>query len=132
LGPFDAWLTLRGIRTLAVRMTRHTQNALALARYLEGHAAVKRVCYPQLETSPFSDRARRLLPCGAGALLSFELAGGKLALDAMVAKLATVLLMPSLGHVATTRSHPPSTSHHGLTPAARAPAVPTDRLVRRS
>src|SRR5437763_4539997 len=106
LGPFDAWLTLRGIRTLAVRMERHTGNAVRLARYLEGHAAVKRVCYPQLETSPFSDRARRLLPCGAGALLSFELAGGKLALDAMVAKPATVRLMPSLGHVATTLSHP--------------------------
>src|SRR5437868_2282298 len=130
LGPFDAWLTLRGIRTLAVRMTRHTQNALALARYLEGHAAVKRVCYPQLETSPFSDRARRLLPCGAGARLSFELAGGKLALDAMVAKPATVRLMPSLGHVATTLSHPASTSHRGLTAEERAAVGISDGLMR--
>src|SRR3989440_5688282 len=62
LGPFDAWLTLRGIRTLAVRMARHTQNALALARYLEGHAAVRGVCYPERESSPFCARAGRLLP----------------------------------------------------------------------
>src|SRR2546421_4297645 len=130
LGPFDAWLTLRGIRTLAVRMARHTQNALALARYLEGHAAVRRVCYPELESSPFAERARRLLPCGAGALLSFELAGGKSALDAMVAKLTTVRLMPSLGHVATTLSHPASTSHRGLTAGERAAVGISDGLMR--
>src|SRR2546427_10201475 len=67
LGPFDAWLTLRGIRTLAVRMQRHTENALRLAQYLEGHRAVRRVNYPALESSPFCARARTLLPAGAGA-----------------------------------------------------------------
>src|ERR1700731_497248 len=80
LGPFDAWLTLRGIRTLAVRMTRHTSNALRLAQYLERHRAIPRVNYPALESSPFNARAGRLLPGGAVALLSFELAGGKTAL----------------------------------------------------
>src|SRR3989440_9259475 len=73
LGPFDAWLTLRGIRTLAVRMARHTSNALQLARFLEGHGAVSRVNYPELETSPLCARARKLLPAGAGALPSFGL-----------------------------------------------------------
>src|SRR5437588_6999337 len=53
LGPFDAWLTLRGIRTLAVRMARHTSNALQLAQYLEAHRAVSRVNYPPLQSSPF-------------------------------------------------------------------------------
>jgi cystathionine gamma-synthase len=130
LGPFDAWLTLRGIRTLAVRMARHTENALTLARYLDGHKAVKQVFYPQLESSPFAERARRLLPCGAGALLSFELAAGKLALEAMVAKLKVVRLMPSLGHVATTLSHPATTSHRGLTPEERAAIGISDGLVR--
>src|SRR3982074_2892354 len=66
-GPFDPWLTLRGIRTLAVRMARHTSNALTLARVLEGHPAVSQVNYPDLDSSPFCARARRLLPGGAGA-----------------------------------------------------------------
>src|SRR6267143_1684705 len=130
LGPFDAWLTLRGIRTLAVRMARHTSNALALARFLESHAAVSQVNYPQLEKSPFCARARRLLPGGAGALLSFELAGGKEALESMLSRLQLVRLMPSLGNVATTLSHPASTSHRGLDPAERARAGISDGLVR--
>ena len=130
LGPFDAWLTLRGIRTLAVRMARHTSNALALARFLEGHAAVSRVNYPELETSPFRARARTLLPSGAGALLSFELAGGKAALESMLSRLQLVRLMPSLGNVATTLSHPASTSHRGLDPTERARAGISDGLVR--
>jgi cystathionine beta-lyase/cystathionine gamma-synthase len=130
LGPFDAWLTLRGIRTLAVRMARHTSNALQLARFLEGHAAVSRVNYPELESSPFCARARRLLPGGAGALLSFELAGGKPALESMLSRLQLVRLMPSLGNVATTLSHPASTSHRGLDPTERARAGISDGLVR--
>jgi cystathionine beta-lyase/cystathionine gamma-synthase len=130
LGPFDAWLTLRGIRTLAVRMERHTRNALQLARFLEKHAAVGRVNYPELDGSRFCGRARRLLPSGAGALLSFELRGGKPALEAMVPRLRFVRLMPSLGNIATTLSHPASTSHRGLDPAERKLAGISDGLVR--
>jgi cystathionine beta-lyase/cystathionine gamma-synthase len=130
LGPFDAWLTLRGIRTLSVRMARHTSNALVLARFFESHPAVTRVNYPELESSPFCARARRLLPGGAGALLSFELAGGKPALEAMLQRLRLVRLMPSLGHVITTLSHPASTSHRGLDPTERARAGISDGLVR--
>ncbi|MDQ6709381.1 MAG: aminotransferase class I/II-fold pyridoxal phosphate-dependent enzyme [Candidatus Dormibacteraeota bacterium] len=114
LGPFEAWLSLRGVRTLAVRMERHTANALALATFLEGQPAVAQVNYPELESSPFHGRARRLLPDGAGALLSFTLRGGKPAAGAMIRRLRLVRLMPSLGHVATTLSHPASTSHRGL------------------
>ena len=130
LGPFDAWLTLRGIRTLAVRMARHTSNALQLARFFETHPAVSRVNYPELEASPFCARARQLLPSGAGALLSFELAGGKPALEAMLGRLRLVRLMPSLGNVATTLSHPASTSHRGLDPTERSRAGISDGLVR--
>ena len=130
LGPFDAWLTLRGIRTLAVRMQRHTTNALTLAQVLEQNTAVRRVHYPQLERSPFCARARRLLPDGAGALLSFELTGGKAALESMVSRLKIVRLMPSLGNVATTLSHPASTSHRGLTPEDRERSGITEGLVR--
>ena len=130
LGPFDAWLTLRGIRTLALRMQRHTENALRLAQYLERHRAVSRVNYPALESSPFCARARKLLPAGAGALLSFELAGGKPALESMIRRLRLVRLMPSLGNVATTISHPASTSHRGLHAAERARAGISDALLR--
>lgn len=130
LGPFDAWLTLRGIRTLAVRMQRHSANALTLAQVLEQHRAVTRVHYPELQSSPFCARARRLLPNGAGALLSFELAGGKAALESMVSRLKIVRLMPSLGNVATTLSHPASTSHRGLTPDERERSGITEGLVR--
>src|SRR3982075_3013527 len=130
LGPFDAWLALRGIRPIAVRMARHTSKALQLARFLEGHAAVSRVNYPELEQSPFRARARKLLPGGAGALLSFELAGGKQALESMLSRLQLVRLMPSLGSVATTLSHPASTSHRGLDPTERARAGISDGLVR--
>jgi len=130
LGPFDAWLTLRGIRTLAVRMERHTANALRLAQYLEGHRAVSRVNYPALERSPFCARARKLLPAGAGALLSFELAGGTPALESMIRRLRLVRLMPSLGNVATTISHPTSTSHRGLDAAERTRAGIGEALVR--
>src|ERR1700694_3139010 len=130
LGPFDAWLTLRGIRTLAVRMERHTSNALRLAQYLERHRAISRVNYPALESSPFNARAKRLLPAGAGALLSFELAGGTTALESMIRRLRLVRLMPSLGNVATTISHPASTSHRGLDAAERTRAGISDALVR--
>src|SRR5438105_6930130 len=130
LGPFDAWLTLRGIRTLAVRMARHTANALALARFLERHQAVSRVNYPELESSPFCARARGLLPEGAGALLSFELEGGRAALERMIGQLKLVRLMPSLGNVATTLSHPASTPHRGLTADERGRAGISYGLVR--
>jgi cystathionine beta-lyase/cystathionine gamma-synthase len=130
LGPFDAWLTLRGIRTLPVRMARHTSNALTLARFLKTQKGVSRVSYPELEDSPFCARARRLLPDGAGALLSFELAGGKPALASMLSRLKIVRLMPSLGNVATTLSHPASTSHRGLSADERARSGISEGLMR--
>lgn len=130
LGPFDAWLTLRGLRTLGIRMARHTSNTLTLAQFLENHPAVRKVFYPALASSPFCQRACRLMPDGAGALLSFELEGGKAALDRMLERLQMVRLMPSLGHVATTLSHPASTSHRGLTPQERASTGISDALIR--
>ncbi len=130
LGPFDAWLTLRGVRTLAVRMERHAANALHLGRYLERHPAVRHVNYPALEGSPFCQRARQLLPHGGGALLSFELRDGIRGLRRLVERLRLIRLMPSLGHVATTLSHPASTSHRSLSPQERERAGIRDGLVR--
>jgi cystathionine beta-lyase/cystathionine gamma-synthase len=130
LSPFEAWLTLRGLRTLVVRMERQTANALALARHLQQHDAVARVFSPALDDSPYAARARQLLPCGPGALFSFELRGGKEAVAQLVQRLRVIRLMPSLGHVATTLSHPASTSHRGLAPPERARAGISDGLVR--
>ncbi len=130
LGPFDAWLTLRGIRTLAVRMERHASNALALARFLERHPAVERVHYPALESSPFSERTHRLMPSGAGALFSFELRGGRAAVDRLVKRLKLIKLMASLGNVSTTISYPIATSHRGLAPEELSRAGITPGLVR--
>jgi len=130
LGPFETWLTLRGLRTLAVRMERHTKNALALAEFLGAHPAVAGVNYPGLPDSPYRALAGRLLPDGAGALLSLELRAGLAGVGELVRRLRLVRLMPSLGHVATTVSHPVSTSHRGLSPAERERAGIPDGLVR--
>lgn len=130
LGPFEAWLTLRGLRTLPIRMERQSANALALASHLQRHAAVSSVFYPALPDSGFAARAASLLPCGAGALFSFELHGGRAAVDRLVGRLRIIRLMPSLGHVATTVSHPASTSHRGLSAEDRARAGVADGLVR--
>jgi len=130
LGPAPSWLLMRGLRTLAVRVRRHCETALDLAGRLSEHPAVTAVNYPGLDRSPYCGRARRLLPNGAGAILSFELAGGKPALEAMLPRLRFVRLMPSLGNVATTLSHPASTSHRGLDAVDRQRAGISDGLVR--
>jgi len=130
LGTFEAWLTLRGIRTLGVRMERHVANACALTAALARHPAVARVYYPSLSGSPYAARTARLLPHGAGALFSFELGGGREAADRLVRRLRLVRLMPSLGHVATTLSHPALTSHRGLSEEERAQVGISQGLLR--
>jgi methionine-gamma-lyase len=75
LGPFDAWLILRGLRTLSLRVKRHNDNALALAEFLENHPAVKRVNYPGLKSHPQHDLACRQMT-GFGGVLSFEVSSG--------------------------------------------------------
>ena len=81
LGPFDAWLATRGARTLSVRVERQSANALALAGFLDKHRAVSRVYYPGLSSHPQRALAKRLMPGPAGPMLSFDLAGGALAVE---------------------------------------------------
>lgn len=106
LGPIDAWLLLRGIRTLSLRVDRHNANALALARAVEGHPAVRRVRYPGLPTHPQHELAGRQMT-GFGGVLSVELRDGRAAaglLDGLrLAKRAA-----SLGSVSTLVVHPRS------------------------
>jgi cystathionine beta-lyase/cystathionine gamma-synthase len=120
LGAFDAWLALRGLRTLEVRIRRHTENSLALAKALKKMPGVAAVHHPLLEGSPSFEVAQRLLPEGAGGMLAFDLAGGRPAVQRMMTRFRMVSFAASLGGVETTISYPEITSHRGLSPAERA------------
>jgi cystathionine beta-lyase/cystathionine gamma-synthase len=132
LGPFDAWLCARGLRTLYVRLERQCENARRIAVWLESHPAVTRVYYPGLESYPQRALVKTLLPTRAGAMVSFDLAGGRRAVEAMMARLELVEFAPSFGDVATTWSYPASTSHRGLTEAERRTMGVGQGLVRLS
>jgi len=118
--PFDCWLTVRGIKTLALRMERSSANAAAVAAYLTGAGQqIVGVYYPGLPSAPQAALACRLLRNGFGAMVSFELAGGEAAASTFVRALRRIRLVPSLGDVSTTLSHPSKTSHRGLGEATR-------------
>jgi len=120
LGPFDAWLALRGLRTLEVRMARHSENALTLARALSATQGVSKVHHPLLEGSPWAAVARRILPHGAGGMMAFDLEGGRAAVQRMISRFQMAAFAASLGGVETTISYPEITSHRSLSPAERA------------
>jgi cystathionine beta-lyase/cystathionine gamma-synthase len=107
LGPFDAWLALRGVKTLAPRMAWISATALRVAAFLRDHPEVSRVRYPGLPDHPQAALAGRLLPDGAGGMLAFDLDGGADAAAAMIAALRLIPYAPSLGGPTTTVSYPP-------------------------
>jgi len=111
--PFAAWLTLRGLKTLPLRMERHCANAAHLARRLAGHPAVTRVHWPGLPDHPDHDTARRIL-AGFGGMVAFDLAGGREAGLAFVTGLRLAALATSLGGAETLVLHPASTSHRQM------------------
>ncbi|MGH7777735.1 MAG: trans-sulfuration enzyme family protein [Candidatus Dormibacterales bacterium] len=119
LGPFEAWLALRGLRTLALRMERVSQSSLSVAAALEGTAGVASVHHPLLPSSPDREVAARILPKGAGGMFAFDLEGGAEAARRMQAKLHMVRFAASLGGVETTVSYPVITSHRSLSEEAR-------------
>jgi methionine-gamma-lyase len=121
LAPFSAFLILRGIQTLAIRMDRHASTALALAGWLERQDGVSRVNYPGLASHPQRAVAERELRLGGG-MLAFELAGGRDAGPAFVDALQVPELTASLGSVHTIVIHPPTTSHRMLNDAELAEA----------
>jgi len=120
LGPFDAWLALRGIRTLDVRMRRHSENALRLAQAMRSMPRVAKVHHPLLETSPSFPVASRLLREGAGGMMAFDLDGGRDAVQRMIKRFRLVTFAASLGGVETTISYPEITSHRAMSPEERA------------
>jgi cystathionine gamma-synthase len=130
LSPFDAWLALRGLRTLDVRMRRHSDNSLALARAMQKMDGVARVHHPLLESSASFAVAHRLLSRGAGGMMAFDLEGGRDAVQRMMSRFQFVTFAASLGGVETTISYPEITSHRSLTPEERAELGVTPGTVR--
>jgi methionine-gamma-lyase len=131
IGPFDAFLVLRGIMTLAVRVERHARTAAALAAWLERQDGVQRVLYPGLPSHPQHAAAVRQFREGvAGGMLAVELAGGREAGRAMIDALTLTELTASLGSVHTMVVHPPSTSQRQMTEAQLAEAGITPGLLR--
>ena len=127
--PFAAWLTLRGLKTLSLRMDRHCANAGFLARALAAHPAVSAVHWPGLESHPDHAVAGQILS-GFGGMLAFDLAGGRAAGLGFVEALRLAALAPSLGGAETLVLHPASTSHRQLGPAELAAAGITEGSIR--
>jgi cystathionine beta-lyase/cystathionine gamma-synthase len=113
--PWEAFLALRGLKTLALRMERHSTNAVAVARALEGAPGVAGVRYPMLPSHPQHDLARRVLRDGmAGGMLALELAGGRAHGERFLERVRIAVHATSLGSVETLVSHPASSSHRQL------------------
>lgn len=131
LGPFDAFLVLRGILTLGVRAERHARTAAALAAWLERQDGVQRVLYPGLPSHPQHDVAmRQFRPGAAGGMLAVEVAGGRAAGRAIIDAMTLTELTASLGSVHTMVVHPPSTSQRQMTEDELAEAGITPGLLR--
>lgn len=116
--PFDAWLVLRGVKTLGPRMEAHQRGAQALAEFLAGHAAVAKVYYPGLPDHPQHELAKRQ-QSGFGAMLSFDVHGGRPAIEKILSKLKLFQLAESLGGVESLVEYPDTMSHASMTEAAR-------------
>jgi cystathionine beta-lyase/cystathionine gamma-synthase len=129
LDPHAAFLAMRGLSTLALRMERHSATAAALGAWLEAQPGVRRVWYPTLPTHPQHDVATRQLTRGGG-MLAFELDGGRAAGAAVIDALTIPVRTASLGSVFTIVSHPPSTTHRQLDDTALAAAGITPGLLR--
>jgi cystathionine beta-lyase/cystathionine gamma-synthase len=129
--PFEAWLTLRGIKTLDIRMARHSANALQVARFLAAHPRVTHVSYPWLDDFPQADLARRQQRAGGG-LVAFEVNGGVDAGVRMMNAVRLCSLAENLGAVESLITHPASMTHADVPPGQRARAGITDGLIRLS
>ncbi|MDR1335877.1 MAG: PLP-dependent aspartate aminotransferase family protein [Tannerella sp.] len=131
LSPFDSYLTLRGIKTLALRMERHQQNARTIARYLEKHPNVVRVLYPGLESHP-QQALSRAQTTGSGGVLSFELKGDRAGAEHFLEKLHLFALAESLGGVESLIELPSVMTHASIDRETRERAGITDTLIRLS
>ncbi|MBX9938656.1 MAG: cystathionine gamma-synthase [Candidatus Obscuribacterales bacterium] len=130
-GPFDCWLVLRGLKTLAVRMEAHQKNAMAVARYLEKHPAVEKVMYPGLESHPQHQLAKEQMR-GFGGMVSFVLKGGLESARQFLGTTKLFALAESLGGVESLVCHPVSMTHGSIPKEERDARGVVDALVRLS
>jgi len=132
LGPFEAYLTMRGIKTLALRMEKQCANARELAAWLAAHPRVERVHFPGDPSHPDAATVKRLLPCGLyGAMVAFELKdGGKAEVFAFMEKLKMIVCATSLGDVHTMMLYPAMSSHRDLSPKHRERLGISESLIR--
>jgi len=129
--PFPAWLTLQGVKTLPLRMVRHSENALRVARFLESHPRVTRLIYPGLASFPQYELARRQQRAG-GAIIAFEIEGGAEAGVRLLNSVRLCALAENLGATETLITHPVSMTHGDVPPEQREATGITDGLVRLS
>jgi O-acetylhomoserine (thiol)-lyase len=132
LSPFNSFLILQGIETLHLRLERHSQNALTVAKHLEKHPGVEWVNYPGLESSPYHKRALKYLPDGQSGLVTFGIKGGFDAGRKLIDSLKLFSLLANIGDVKSLVIHPASTTHEQLSAEEQAEAGVTPELVRLS
>jgi O-succinylhomoserine sulfhydrylase len=131
LSPFNAWVLLKGLETLELRIARHCDNALLIARHIEGSKAVSKVLYPGLPSHPQYALGQKQMK-RAGSVISFEISGGKPAAFAFLNKLTLVDISNNLGDAKSLICHPATTTHQRLAAEERARVGITDGLVRLS
>jgi O-acetylhomoserine (thiol)-lyase len=132
LSPFNAFLFLQGLETLHLRMPRHSENALAVAKYLSKHPKVSWVNYPGLDSSPDKERVKKYLPKGAGAILGFGIKGGSEAGRKFIDSLELISHLANIGDAKTLAIHPATTTHQQLSPAEQLATGVTPDFVRLS
>lgn len=132
ISPFNAFLFLQGLETLHLRIIRHSENALAIAKFLKKHPKVEWVNYPGLEDSPDFAKAKKYLPKGAGAMIGFGIKGGLEAGRKFIDALQLVSHVANIGDAKTLAIHPATTTHQQLTPEEQLSAGVTPDFVRLS
>jgi O-succinylhomoserine sulfhydrylase len=120
LSPFNAWLLLKGLETLELRVQRHVENAARLAAALETHPAIERLFYPGLKSHPQHALAAAQMQGGFGNLIAFNIKGGKEAAFAALNKLKLIAISNNLGDAKSLITHPATTTHQRLTDEERA------------
>jgi len=131
ISPFNAWLLLRGLKTLHIRMERHSENALAIAEFLSSHPKVERVWFPWLRSHPQYELAKRQMR-GPGGMIAFEVKGGREAGRKLMNSVEVCVLAVSLGDVATLIQHPASMTHTGYSKQELEEVGITEGLIRLS
>jgi len=132
LSPFNSFLFLQGLETLHLRMPRHSENALAVAQYLEKHAKVSWVNYPGLPSSPEKTRAAKYLAKGAGAIIGFGIKGGSDAGKKFINSLQLISHLANIGDAKSLAIHPATTTHQQLSAAEQLATGVTPDFIRLS